>query len=785
MKYGQHPLIFSNSMLFFLCLGIIAADYLSLPLLMPSIILLSLFILCFISTCCKSSYTFIGVTLLVFMLGFVRYTAAALTDNNNIAQFIGQDHTVNGMVTAEARWHQSADKIYHVRYIIKAHQIDSKTLSGSYYLYTKQKSPAFALPGDTITASGKISAISNYKNPGRIDIQKQAQENNIFASVIAYNNVKITAQPDTMPLLRKITLIRQHIRSTLEKHMPPADAAAIFAMLFGGYQGIDPHLLESFTITGIVHILSVSGSHITLIAGAIIFLGRLFHLKTWLTFVLLLIIISIYCLFSGMVPPVIRSAAMGIITYAALASNRQNFSHYILALTAVIMLLISPGLLFDISFQLSFAATAGLLYIALPLQKKLLFLPAYIRLPLALTLGAQLFCLPLLAWYFNTISLSCLFSNIIAVPIVEAIIMLALVGIIINLFWSFPAAIIFVGCSLLLGLVHEITALLSLLPASSIYLPYLTIYGSIIYYIVLIVLFNDSYRHFFIKNFHCYRQLAIILSILLLIPCIYIFLQPRRLAVHFIDVGQGDAALIITPHHHAVMIDTGGITKGDFDLGRRVDIPYLYHYGITTLDAIFLSHVDGDHSAAAGSILQHIPVQYVFIGQENGSKYAALWHIAPQNIIMHKVLPVQQNQSFILDDVHFDILFTQPSSDKTVNESSVIIKVHYKNFSVLFTGDLPIQEENKLLAQYPNLHCTVLKVAHHGSKTSSSPEFLAAVKPRWSIISVGANNNYGHPNENVIKNLQSVNSRIYRTDKNGAIVFLTDGNSCSIHPYVK
>ena len=152
---------------------------------------------------------------------------------------------------------------------------------------------------------------------------------------------------------------------------------------------------------------------------------------------------------------------------------------------------------------------------------------------------------------------------------------------------------------------------------------------------------------------------------------------------------------------------------------------------------------------------------------------------------MHKVLPVQQNQSFILDDVHFDILFTQPSSDKTVNESSVIIKVHYKNFSVLFTGDLPIQEENKLLAQYPNLHCTVLKVAHHGSKTSSSPEFLAAVKPRWSIISVGANNNYGHPNENVIKNLQSVNSRIYRTDKNGAIVFLTDGNSCSIHPYVK
>ncbi|WP_231036130.1 DNA internalization-related competence protein ComEC/Rec2 [Pectinatus sottacetonis] len=765
--------------------GIISGTYFLFSLKIISIIVIILFILSFYGTIKKNKYTFLIIILLFFTIGLERCLLYQDIPTDNISMLIGRQQEITGIVQDEPQIHKDAVGFYHITYKMSALSSNGKTTSGGYYLYVRQKILPTASIGDKIALTGKICKLSSYKNPGRIDTIATARQQNIFAAVTAHSNMKIT-KLDILPFAKKMAEIRENIRASMKKIMPNADAAAIFAMLFGGYAGIDPDLLDSFTTTGIVHILSVSGSHITLLAGTIIGFGQIFHLKKWLIFIILSFIIIVYSFLSGMVPPVVRSASMGILSYAALTFGRESHSRYLLTLAGLFMLIFSPGLLFDVSFQLSFAATAGLLYGAPFFRKLLCFMPPFAALPLSITLSAQLFCLPFLSWYFHTISLSSLLANIVAVPIVDGIIILALSAIILNIFFPFLSSIILIICSLLLGFVHETTKFLSILPASSVYLPYLTLPGSLLYYIAFLILLYKPYRVFCINKIKMHSLIFSIFLCILTTIFIYNILKPHELTIHFIDVGQGDAALIITPHQKTVMIDTGGNPRGDYDLGKRVDIPYLYHYGVTSLDYIFLSHIDSDHAKGAGSIIQKLPVKNVFIGHENRIQYAALWHIPPQSDIMNKVIPVTTGQTFIVDDVKFTVLYAgKPQNKDTTNETSVVIKVTYKNFSALFTGDSPAEEEKTLVKQNTaDLSCTVLKVAHHGSNTSSNMLFLTKVHPRWSVISVGADNKYGHPDINVLKRLHAVGSKIYRTDKNGAVVFSTDGYRCSIHPYI-
>ena len=787
MNYGQYPLTFINSLLLCCISGIIAAGKISLPVYPLTIALVLFFIFAVYLTAAKSKYTFLIIGLLFIVLGFYRGTAYNNIASDNIINLAGQQETITGTLQAEPSVRKDEKDILHIRYELSAQSAKGEKVSGGYYLYSRQKDYPQVQIGDKITASGKIRRITSYNNPGRIDTVSQAKQQGIYAFMTSDSAVKIEEQPDEMLLLKKVAKLRADIKASMEKVMPKADAAAVFAMLFGGYADIDPELLESFTATGIVHILSVSGSHITLLAGSIIAIGQLIRLKKWAVFFILTSIIIIYSIFSGFVPPVIRSAAMGILSYAALTFNRESQSRYLLAVVAVVMLIVSPGLIFNISFQLSFAATAGLLYAAPFFREMLHFLPKFLSLPLSITLGAQLFCLPFLSWYFHSLSLSSLIANIAAVPIIDAIIILALAAVIINIFLPFVSSVVFVLCSLMLGFTSEITKFLSLLPASTVYLPYMTLIGSILYYILLVIILNKTYRNYCYKQIKAYWLVFTVLSCLLITGTAYSMMKPQDLAVHFIDVGQGDAALIITPHKKSIMIDTGGTRDNAYDIGKRVDVPYLQHYGVTRLNYIFLSHSDADHAAGVSGIASKLPTDNIFIGRENRSDYAAVWHISPQSDIMNKVIPMSENQTFTIDGVTLNVIRLGASGKAGgVNETSAVIKLTYKNFSVLFTGDLPAQEESALVKRRgSDLTSTILKVAHHGSSTSSTKEFLQEVNPKWAVISVGANNSYGHPNQAVLDRLSDIDAAIYRTDQNGAVVFKTDGKKCTVEPYIE
>lgn len=259
----------------------------------------------------------------------------------------------------------------------------------------------------------------------------------------------------------------------------------------------------------------------------------------------------------------------------------------------------------------------------------------------------------------------------------------------------------------------------------------------------------------------------------------------HELRVTFLDVGQGDATIIETPSGKTLVIDAGNITSdGDDDMGRRIVAPYLRQRGINHLDVIFLTHPDSDHIGGAATLLEQFPTELLM---DNGQFTRSDSPIAA-NILKTasaRKVPLRSarrgQELEIEDGVKVRILAPTPefltASD---NDSSIVLRIEYKNISFLLTGDAGAAAETDLIRSRLPLTSDVLKIGHHGSLTSTTPAFLSAVRPRFAIISAGKRNMHGHPHRDILERLNQVGAKIYRTDQQGAITFHTDGTTISI-----
>ena len=668
---------------------------------------------------------------------------------------------------------------------------------GKLYIYLRrdgaEEKPVGQI-GDAVTAEGKLRRPQSYQNPGLLDTQFLLRSDGITAAMFAQMN-DIYIEENVEPTYAQIFLrwaanIRAHYLDRMTEVMPHTDAAAIFAMLFGGYEGIRPELLEAFTVTGIVHILSVSGSHISLLAAVIAWAALFLRLPRVLSAAVVILAIVVYVILAGLVPPAVRSGIMGAVAFLGMVLGRERDAQYLLVLTGLLMLLVSPLLLFHISFQLSFLATAGLLFLAPVLLQWMNGMPRLIAASLSITMGAQLATLPILAWHFNRISLSALLSNLLVVPLVDVIIILGLGGGIAAFLVPILGKIVFAFDSILLGTTYEITRTLAALPFSQIWLPSMGVFTGFIYYFLLALVTVPSEYRGKIKAFILHFRLFIgIVSIFIFVSILsWNITRPDEMEVHFIDVGQGDAALVVTPHGHAMLFDTGGTRDGAFDIGARVDVPYLRHYGIHEVDYIFLSHAHEDHAAGTGAILSLMPVRQVYIADEGTAAYARSMRLGDGNPLLMKLSRAEEGQTITLDGVSVDVLYA-PSYDAvehvTGNEVSNVYRVRYGNASFLFTGDLVKEHEEKMIAHGTDLRAIVLKVPHHGSDTSSSADFVQATKPLYAIYCVGADNSFGHPRSSVVERYEQVGARTLRTDRDGAIVFRTDGEHLTVSTFAE
>ena len=798
IKIGQQPLSFLCVLLFSSVLGILTAERFLEGV--PSFVFAGLLfagaalLLWSIRLALAGSARLWGsAALLFFVLGMLRALMVLPIPADDISRWEEKNVQVSGVLREAPQIMPTAEGV-RVRYLVDVRRADTQDATGGLYIYAtvKSESEITARTGDLLSARGRVLKIRGYKNPGMLDIERLMRARGITARLHA-GKAGVEVTPGAGGFLQSVENVRAHYRARMREAMPEADAAAVFAMVFGGYEGLRPELVEAFTATGLVHILSVSGSHITLLAGLVAWLASAFSLRRGFAAVLVAFAVFGYAALSGFVAPAVRAAIMGGLSFFALANGREYDGRRILVVTALTMLFASPFQLFDVSFQLSFASTAGLLCLSPRFREARLFepLPRVLRDGLALTLGAQLATLPICAWYFHTVSLSSLVANLLVVPILELLMVAALFAGLLALVLPFLARVVFAMDSLLLGLSYELTRVLASLPMSRVYLPTMHIGVAALYYALLFysVQTEEVRRAVFLRlRVLPWRGAFVGLAFILFAIIVRNAFRAEEMAVHFIDVGQGDAALVVTPHGRAIMIDAGGVRDGVFDMGGRVDVPYLLQYGVTGLDAAFLTHCHEDHAAGLAGVLRRLPVGRVLTAAEGQGAYQASMGLSAAEMAATPFMAVEEGTRLSLDGVTIEVLFAPdaPKIGRSGNEGSNVYRVSYGKASFLFTGDLEKEQETRLLEKATHaLQSTVLKVGHHGSKTSTSEPFLAAVAPRWAVIDVGAGNRFGHPAKETLDALSVAGVETYRTDKDGAIVFRTDGNSMRVETYVK
>lgn len=706
--------------------------------------------------------------IIFFAVGAGRFFLVYNLSPSDILNFEGQTVKIFGTVRDEPQEKIFGKDSILTKFIVEVEAVQIKkekiSVSDTIILNSYNQKNISARIGDKISASGTVKAVKNYQNPGQTDNVLRLKADGIAARMSADKlGVEVEKVEGNFwtKFLRMVETTRKFYKSSMEKVMSAEDSAAIFAMLFGGYSGINAEILEDFKTTGIIHILSVSGSHMTLLAMATAWLCTFFKFSRYSTLALGFLVIGTYSLLSGFLPQVIRSAIMGILVFVGTTFELEVISARLLTLTAISMLINQPLLIFDISFQLSFSSTAGLLYLTPVIRSQLYKIPEFFSAPISMTLGVQIASLPIVIWYFNQISLSSMLANIFVMPFLELVIVCGMWGGIFALFIPFAGKILFAFEALIFGGATELNKIFANLPYSSIQVPSLGLAGGFIYYLAII-----------------FRQRKI-LFLLIILLAINFSHTSNKVEVNFVDVGQGDCAVVFTPNKKCLIFDTGGVREKTFDIGERVLVPYLKHENIFEVEKIFLTHAHEDHSSGAGAVIKKFPVGEIITAGENKSEYAEVFGMAEEKI--KNLRAGVQGEKFFIDNVEVEIIFAPKIG--VGNEISTVYKISYGDISFLITGDLVKENENQILSEKINISSTVLKVGHHGSATSSSEEFLKAVNPKCAVISVGYGNNFGHPRQEVLERLKNLHTKIFRTDIDGLIKFKTDGKNLSVKTY--
>ena len=289
-----------------------------------------------------------------------------------------------------------------------------------------------------------------------------------------------------------------------------------------------------------------------------------------------------------------------------------------------------------------------------------------------------------------------------------------------------------------------------------------------------------AYKYRFIQHKEKYKKriIIILLSVILLFSIFHFI--PKNLKIYFLDVGQGDCTFIVTPKNKTILIDGGGSTGSDFDVGESTLIPYILDRGYKKIDLMFISHFDQDHVGGLLTVLKELKVNRVCISkqEENSENYQKFLEIIKEKDIPVTIVKLGDKIK-IENSLYFDILWPQEDqiTENRINNNAIVMKLNYNGFSCLFTGDIEKIAEDKMVSLYKDkfvLESDILKVAHHGSKTSTTENFLELVNPKNCLIGVGKNNLFGHPSNEIVERLEELDVKVYRTDINGEISIIVN-----------
>ena len=604
--------------------------------------------------------------------------------------------------------------------------------------------------GKDLLLVGRLQEQVGFRNPGAFDSKTYYRVQEIGGRLA---RAKLIESKSNIDFFTRIAQLNFNLRKSLEDHLPNSSGKLLGGMLLGG-SGLDDESREIFASNGLSHLLSVSGTHLVLLAGLLMVLLK--PLPFGVQRLVIIFCLMLYAMLCGLKPPVLRALVMsGIVLYGGSGAERGR----LLGLAAIILLVFKPAWILDVGFQLSFGASAGLIYLLPKLKTRLEeILPGLIAEGVSVTLSVQLTTLPIVINNFHQVSIISLISNVIFLPLLELASFLAALGL--ALLYLFQAQFVLKLSGFFLEQVLAQADFLRGLSFGTIPVAQLPAWSYGIYYGWLLLWLDGSLVKILSNR---ERKLSLHgLALIFLCACIWTNLWPRTWSTYFLDVGQGDCAVVVTPWRKIIVIDTGGLKN--FDTGANILTPFLHSLGKKSVDYLILSHYDGDHVGGLQGFLRNISVQKIILPKEKVTEASLpMYEACKQSKALTFV--AKEGMSFTLDGTELEILGAGDYEAKG-NEASTVARVSYKGRSILFTGDMDAKREEEFAR---NPRADVLKVAHHGSKSSSTQGFISRVSPKLAIISVGRYNMYGHPHKNVLANLQAAGCKIFRTDEGGCI----------------
>ncbi len=639
------------------------------------------------------------------------------------------------------------------------------------------------IPGSTIQVTGSLKRIHSLRNPGSFNFKEYYARKEVFFQIHP-STLRVTGTDDS-GISSLLFAIRKSIANQIDYLHTPGTAAILKALLLDEEGDIDKGTKENFINSGTAHTLAVSGSNVAAVVFILFFLFARLPLKMR---VLLTISGVLFFLALTGSPPVERAVITAVIALIAIGTGRSTDAFAILALSALIICLLNPQQLFDVGFQLSYSAVAGIIFSNrwarnFLAEKEIESKTAgAIIIFLAISIAAQLATIPLTAFYFGKISLISLPAGILVIPLTAGLFSNGILTLIISMFSDYAALFWAAGSELMYQFTGFLVEFFANTGFSYLYSYQFTLTDLLVWYIIPIagMITYRIYKGRFTGG--------LILGMIPVLLFLYgSFLKPdvmpeEHLSLLFADVGQGDATLMKLPNGTTVLIDAGRRNEY-YDTGERVLVPLMQYLHIDTIDYGFISHIDEDHYGGFIHLAQKGLIRQIYKPFENRDREDSMLIGAFQktSVAIHKVGDTTFSfggvMFFMLNDPD-DPMFSTWSD----NDRSVVMKIIYGNTSFLFTGDASKRQQQYLCDRFGSfLKSTILKVPHHGGKGSTQREFLFLTDPHYAVISAGAGNRYGHPLPETLQRLSDAGVQILRTDKHGAILVTSDGYSVTVH----
>jgi competence protein ComEC len=761
-------------------LGVLSAQYIFLPFFLLTIIYLSL--LYKYKQFKRVPLVFVAVCFLIFLI------IGHLADTKNktiIPRFTTTfylEYTQDPKIDGDVLQVQATEKQFNEKLLIR-YKIQSELEKN--ILKTKNFYQCLC------KVSGTMSEPAIAKNPNAFNYRNYLNRKNIYWIVEIQESPlqNCTAiKPSPLALLKQI---RYSGIKYLESHFPLEIASLSAALIFGDRNMFEPEVLAAYQKTGIVHLLAISGLHVSLLIAMVFYMGIRIGLTRQFMTNFLLMILPIYVILTGGSPSVIRSALMIFLVLLTLKwrTHVKLYPLDAISLAFIAYLFFNPMVIFDVGFQLSFSVS---LVIILSAPFILQGYESNIIRMLATSLAAQLAALPFLLYHYFEVSLIGIIANMVYIPLFSFVYLpgLYLLFIIQFLFGSTP----FILIKIFLTLINLSNQLIEYLAHFSFarFIPgrpnWLLLIG---YLFVLLAIFYIWESKTYSKR----KVHLIILSVVLLISQHgWNWLSPNG-EVTMIDVGQGDSILIHFPHGKGTyLIDTGGTISfaeekwreraRAYEVGRDVVVPFLKGKGITKIDKLILTHGDMDHIGGAFSILTELEVTEILLPSVVEPSKTEIDIIEEAKKKKISVIKVSEGDHWKSGGNEFYILSPERNFAGERNSGSIAFVAMLGGVRWFFGGDLDQEGEAKILKKYPNLSIDVLKAGHHGSKTSSAESFINQINPKAALISVGEKNRYGHPHQEVLETLEKKNTLIFRTDQQGAITYKFYRGKGTFFPYL-